>query len=229
MTCGDLAELLESVRAPMSGSRFWSNLTGAVRRTRLEIPVDPLEAELKFCGPVGSRRGSRRRHRTRTKAGRSASSSITCASRGCRFRAGGRASPRYAVAACSSGSRRSRSRRLVLYPSGDSESRRRLSDRLPHRHVERHRVGRGVAGAKRSKSGRCGADLHATCAGLHLARAHHRDEAADGQRRSALPARRSLNCSDYLLNRCWKKRDVRWNRIAPEAIFLRRRSRARRS
>jgi hypothetical protein len=51
MTCGDLAELLASVREPMTAGRFWDNLTGAFRRTRLEIPNDPIEAEKKFCGP----------------------------------------------------------------------------------------------------------------------------------------------------------------------------------
>jgi arabinofuranosyltransferase len=50
MRCGDLAELLASVRAPLTPSRFWANLTGAPRRTRLAIPVDPAEAERRFCG-----------------------------------------------------------------------------------------------------------------------------------------------------------------------------------
>jgi arabinofuranosyltransferase len=50
MQCGELAELLASARAPMTPSRFWSNLTGAVRRTRLVIPSDPIEAEQVFCG-----------------------------------------------------------------------------------------------------------------------------------------------------------------------------------
>jgi arabinofuranosyltransferase len=51
MTCGDLAELLTSVRAPMTASRFWANLAGSVRRTRLIIPADPVEAERALCGP----------------------------------------------------------------------------------------------------------------------------------------------------------------------------------
>lgn len=50
MQCGELKELLDSARAPMSASRFWSNLTGSVRRTRLVIPNDPIEADQKFCG-----------------------------------------------------------------------------------------------------------------------------------------------------------------------------------
>lgn len=49
MTCGELAELLASVREPMSLSRFWSNLTGSWSRTRLVIPADPAEAERTFC------------------------------------------------------------------------------------------------------------------------------------------------------------------------------------
>lgn len=50
MQCGEIAELLASVRAPMTPRRFWDNLVGAVRRTRLVIPADPLDAELAFCG-----------------------------------------------------------------------------------------------------------------------------------------------------------------------------------
>jgi len=51
MTCGELAELLASVREPMTVSRFVANLTGAWRRTRLVIPADPVEAEARFCAP----------------------------------------------------------------------------------------------------------------------------------------------------------------------------------
>lgn len=50
MHCGELAELIASTREPMSPSRFWRNLTGSIRRTRLVIPNDPIEAEQKFCG-----------------------------------------------------------------------------------------------------------------------------------------------------------------------------------
>lgn len=50
MTCGALKELLDSVRAPLTAGRFWSNLIGALARTRLVIPADPLDAELEFCG-----------------------------------------------------------------------------------------------------------------------------------------------------------------------------------
>lgn len=50
MQCGELAELLASVRDPMTPSRFWHNLVGAWRRTRLVIPLDPFEAERVFCG-----------------------------------------------------------------------------------------------------------------------------------------------------------------------------------
>lgn len=49
MKCGELAELLASVREPMSAGRFWSNLTGSFARTRLVIPSDPIDAEKKFC------------------------------------------------------------------------------------------------------------------------------------------------------------------------------------
>jgi hypothetical protein len=50
LQCGELKELMDSVRAPMTLGRFWSNLTGSFRRTRLVIPSDSLEAEWKFCG-----------------------------------------------------------------------------------------------------------------------------------------------------------------------------------
>ncbi len=56
MQCGELAELLHSVRDPLTASRFWANLTGAVRRTRLVIPADPIEAERKFCGAASRTR-----------------------------------------------------------------------------------------------------------------------------------------------------------------------------
>jgi arabinofuranosyltransferase len=48
--CGELRELLDSVRAPLTARRFFANLAGSVRRTRLAVPSDPFEAELKFCG-----------------------------------------------------------------------------------------------------------------------------------------------------------------------------------
>jgi arabinofuranosyltransferase len=51
MTCGALAELLASVRAPLTPARFWANLTGAMARTRLVIPADPIAAERAFCAP----------------------------------------------------------------------------------------------------------------------------------------------------------------------------------
>ncbi|OPC84334.1 hypothetical protein B4N89_28425 [Embleya scabrispora] len=51
LRCGDLAELVDSVGEPMSASRFWKNLTGAVDRTKLRIPANPIEAEKKFCSP----------------------------------------------------------------------------------------------------------------------------------------------------------------------------------
>lgn len=50
LQCGELAELMQSVREPMTASRFWANLTGSLRRTRLVIPSDPVEAEQTFCG-----------------------------------------------------------------------------------------------------------------------------------------------------------------------------------
>ncbi|MDQ3364494.1 MAG: discoidin domain-containing protein [Myxococcota bacterium] len=54
LACGELAELRASVREPMSPRRFWANLTGSLRRTRLAIPADPFDAELRFCGSLES-------------------------------------------------------------------------------------------------------------------------------------------------------------------------------
>lgn len=50
MSCGALKELLDSTRQPMTPGRFWSNLTGALDRTALVVPADPVAAEKKFCG-----------------------------------------------------------------------------------------------------------------------------------------------------------------------------------
>ncbi|WP_406287709.1 hypothetical protein [Embleya sp. NBC_00896] len=47
--CGDLRELLDSTRAPLTVSRFVRNLVGALDRTTLRIPRDPFAAERKFC------------------------------------------------------------------------------------------------------------------------------------------------------------------------------------
>ena len=51
LRCGALAELRDATRDPLTASRFWSNLTGAIGRSRLEVPRDPFAAERKFCGP----------------------------------------------------------------------------------------------------------------------------------------------------------------------------------
>ena len=51
LRCGALAEVRAATRDPLTVDRFWSNLTGAIGRTRLEVPRDPFAAERKFCGP----------------------------------------------------------------------------------------------------------------------------------------------------------------------------------
>ncbi len=56
LRCGALAELRAATRDPMTVDRFWSNLTGAIGRTRLVVPGDPFAAERKFCGPSRSNR-----------------------------------------------------------------------------------------------------------------------------------------------------------------------------
>ncbi|NUU21061.1 MAG: hypothetical protein HOV68_06025 [Streptomycetaceae bacterium] len=50
LQCGDVKELLNSVREPLTFKRFVKNLLGAYGRTTLRIPRDPFEAKAKFCG-----------------------------------------------------------------------------------------------------------------------------------------------------------------------------------
>ena len=50
LRCGDLAELVDATEQPLDAGRAWSNLTGAIGRTRLVVPRDPHEAERAFCG-----------------------------------------------------------------------------------------------------------------------------------------------------------------------------------
>jgi hypothetical protein len=54
LRCGALHELQEATEAPMTLGRFWSNLTGAVGRTRLEVPRSESAAERTFCGNGGT-------------------------------------------------------------------------------------------------------------------------------------------------------------------------------
>ncbi len=50
LQCGELRELHEAVREPMSWNRFLQNLTGSVRRTQLRVHPDPFAAKEQFCG-----------------------------------------------------------------------------------------------------------------------------------------------------------------------------------
>jgi hypothetical protein len=47
----NIGQRVEATEDPMTAGRFCSNLTGAVGRTRLVVPRDPVAARLKFCGP----------------------------------------------------------------------------------------------------------------------------------------------------------------------------------
>ncbi|MYS25261.1 arabinofuranosyltransferase [Streptomyces sp. DvalAA-14] len=49
LTCGPLAELQSSVRAPLTPSRFLRNLAGAWTRTGFRYPDDPVRAEQALC------------------------------------------------------------------------------------------------------------------------------------------------------------------------------------
>jgi len=53
LECGDLTELRESTREPMTAGRFWKNLTGSWHRTHITIPPNPIDAEREFCAPKG--------------------------------------------------------------------------------------------------------------------------------------------------------------------------------
>ncbi|WP_030895530.1 hypothetical protein [Streptomyces sp. NRRL S-474] len=49
LDCGELAELKESVRAPLTARRFWDNLTGAFERTGFRFARWPAAAERALC------------------------------------------------------------------------------------------------------------------------------------------------------------------------------------
>ncbi|MDI2126681.1 hypothetical protein [Yinghuangia seranimata] len=55
LTCGaenrgKIKELQDSVREPMSWTRFWKNLTGSYERTKFRFPNDPAAAMQQICG-----------------------------------------------------------------------------------------------------------------------------------------------------------------------------------
>ncbi|RBY77814.1 arabinofuranosyltransferase [Geodermatophilus sp. TF02-6] len=50
--CGALADLVAATGDPLDWTRFWDNVRGAVGRTSLRIPEDPLVAEARFCSPI---------------------------------------------------------------------------------------------------------------------------------------------------------------------------------
>ena len=51
--CGDLAQLLTAVGAELTPSRFVRNALGAIGRTNLVVPRDPVAAEQRFCERSG--------------------------------------------------------------------------------------------------------------------------------------------------------------------------------
>jgi arabinofuranosyltransferase len=54
LQCGELRDLLASTEDPMGLDTFWSNLSGAVGRTRFVVPRDEFAAERAFCGHEGT-------------------------------------------------------------------------------------------------------------------------------------------------------------------------------
>jgi arabinofuranosyltransferase len=49
LACGGLADLQQATEAPMSWNRFWSNVVGASRLTRVRVPDDPYQADAQLC------------------------------------------------------------------------------------------------------------------------------------------------------------------------------------
>jgi arabinofuranosyltransferase len=54
LQCGELRDLVASTEDPLDLGTFWSNLTGAIGRTRLVVPRDEFAAERDFCGDKGT-------------------------------------------------------------------------------------------------------------------------------------------------------------------------------
>ena len=54
LRCGALRDLVAATEDPMDLGTFWSNLTGAVGRTRLVVPRSEAAAKRKFCGDAGT-------------------------------------------------------------------------------------------------------------------------------------------------------------------------------
>jgi len=54
LRCGALRDLVASTEAPLDAGRFWSNLTGAIGRTRMTVPRGEQAAERSFCGDDGT-------------------------------------------------------------------------------------------------------------------------------------------------------------------------------
>jgi hypothetical protein len=54
LRCGALHDLVEATEAPLTVGRFWSNVTGAIGRTRLEVPRSEAAAERSFCRNGGT-------------------------------------------------------------------------------------------------------------------------------------------------------------------------------
>ncbi|HEV2633755.1 MAG TPA: hypothetical protein VGX23_01330 [Actinocrinis sp.] len=50
LSCGGLAQLEQATEAPMSWSRFWSNVVDAPSLTSLRVSNDPEQAEAQLCG-----------------------------------------------------------------------------------------------------------------------------------------------------------------------------------
>jgi len=54
LRCGALRALVASTEGPLDVDRIWTNLTGAIGRTRLTVPRDERAAERAFCGDDGT-------------------------------------------------------------------------------------------------------------------------------------------------------------------------------
>jgi arabinofuranosyltransferase len=50
LACGDLHALIQATTAPMSWSRFWSNVADSYKLTELRVAPNPAQAEAALCG-----------------------------------------------------------------------------------------------------------------------------------------------------------------------------------
>ena len=68
LRCGDLAELVDATEQPLDAGRAWSNLTGAIGRTRLVVPTRSARGRARLLRLTRYRHAHRRRLQRRARA-----------------------------------------------------------------------------------------------------------------------------------------------------------------